>query len=357
MESRPPNGPAFFPRTSRPGKCSDRLIPPAPRKRPCRIAQSCRPNPPRAITATSPPSSPKPAPASPPAIKSWFPPPAPANSNASPTFATNSSCPIAWANSKQNATVTRLAQEESSAPGAGIVLTKAPLAEGVVFVDAKVVLYGNADLFETLPAPSQRARSRPKTSSFFSDFSDLKPGDYVVHVDHGIGQFEGLRQVAIEGANGEFMLLKFAGDAKLYVPLARIDLDSEIHFARRRRTPTRPPGHHRLGSPQIARQKIRQRHGRSASRTLRRAKTRRRPHFSAGYQFHPRIRRRLRIRRNHRPAARHRRRQTRHGIQSAHGPPALRRRGLRQNRSRHARRLQSHRRFQTGRHPRPYHCA
>jgi transcription-repair coupling factor (superfamily II helicase) len=125
---------------------------------------------------------------------------------------------------EENATVTRLAQEESNAPGAAIVLTKAPLAEGVVFMDAKIVLYGNADLFETLPPPSQRARTRPKTSSFFSDFSDLKPGDYVVHVDHGIGQFEGLRQVAIEGANGEFMLLKFAGDAKLYVPLARIDL-------------------------------------------------------------------------------------------------------------------------------------
>ena len=125
---------------------------------------------------------------------------------------------------EENATVTRLAQEESNAPGAGIILTKAPLVEGVVFVDAKVVLYGNADLFETLPPPSQRARARPKTSSFFSDFSDLKPGDFVVHVDHGIGQFEGLRQVAIEGANGEFMLLRFAGDAKLYVPLARIDL-------------------------------------------------------------------------------------------------------------------------------------
>jgi transcription-repair coupling factor (superfamily II helicase) len=125
---------------------------------------------------------------------------------------------------EENATVTRLAEEGTNAPGAGIVLTKAPLSEGVVFVDAKVVLYGNADLFETLPPPSQRARARPKTSSFFSDFSDLKPNDYVVHVDHGIGQFEGLRQVAIEGANGEFMLLKFAGDAKLYVPLARIDL-------------------------------------------------------------------------------------------------------------------------------------
>jgi transcription-repair coupling factor (superfamily II helicase) len=125
---------------------------------------------------------------------------------------------------EEDTTVTRLAEEGTGAAGPAIVLTKAPLAEGVVFPDAKLVLYGNADLFETLPPPSQRSRARPKTASFFSDFSDLKPGDFVVHVDHGIGQFEGLRQVAIEGANGEFMLLRYAGDAKLYVPLARLDL-------------------------------------------------------------------------------------------------------------------------------------
>jgi transcription-repair coupling factor (superfamily II helicase) len=125
---------------------------------------------------------------------------------------------------EENVTVARLAEESSGASGPAMVLVKAPLTEGVVFTDAKLALYGNADLFETLPAPSQRSRARPKTASFFSDFSDLKPGDYVVHVDHGIGQFEGLRQVAIEGANGEFMLLRYAGDAKLYVPLARLDL-------------------------------------------------------------------------------------------------------------------------------------
>jgi transcription-repair coupling factor (superfamily II helicase) len=126
---------------------------------------------------------------------------------------------------EDSATLSRLAEESSGAPGFAIVLTKAPLTEGVIFDESKVALYGNADLFETLPAPSQRSsRPRPKTSSFFSDFSDLKPGDYVVHVDHGIGQFEGLRQIAAEGANGEFMLLRYADDAKVYVPLARIDL-------------------------------------------------------------------------------------------------------------------------------------
>jgi len=124
---------------------------------------------------------------------------------------------------EENVTVTRLADEGSTASLPAMVLIKSPLAEGVVFGDSKVVLYGNSDLFETLPSP-QRPRTRPRTASFFSDFSDLKPGDFVVHVDHGIGQFEGLRQVAIEGANGEFMLLRYADEAKLYVPLARLDL-------------------------------------------------------------------------------------------------------------------------------------
>ncbi|HKQ87045.1 MAG TPA: transcription-repair coupling factor [Candidatus Acidoferrales bacterium] len=126
---------------------------------------------------------------------------------------------------EENTTVTRLAEEgTSSGIGApALVLVKAPLAQGVVFNDAKLALYGNADLFETTPQP-QRPRSRPKTASFFSDFSDLKPGDYVVHADHGIGQFEGLRQITSEAATGEFMLLRYAEDAKVYVPLARLDL-------------------------------------------------------------------------------------------------------------------------------------
>ena len=68
------------------------------------------------------------------------------------------------------------------------------------------------------------ARRRPKTASFFSDFSELKPGDYVVHVDHGIGQFEGLHQIENGGARGEFMRLRYADDARLYVPLERLDL-------------------------------------------------------------------------------------------------------------------------------------
>jgi transcription-repair coupling factor (superfamily II helicase) len=121
------------------------------------------------------------------------------------------------------ATGVRLAEESSGASIPALILCKAPLSEGVAFPESRLAIYGPADLFESLPAPT-KARSRGTSASFFSDLSDLKAGDYVVHVDHGIGQFDGLRQIAVEGTTGEFMLLRYAEDARLYVPLARVDL-------------------------------------------------------------------------------------------------------------------------------------
>src|SRR6202035_4031222 len=100
-----------------------------------------------------------------------------------------------------------------SASASAVALVRAPLAEGFVIPGAGLAFYGTGDLFEK-SASAGKQRSRPKTASFHSDFSDLKPGNYVVHVDHGIGQFEGLRQVEVEGATGEFMFLKYAGEAK-----------------------------------------------------------------------------------------------------------------------------------------------
>ncbi|MGH9815041.1 MAG: transcription-repair coupling factor [Candidatus Acidiferrales bacterium] len=123
-----------------------------------------------------------------------------------------------------SATLARLA-DDASPPGRvpAVTLVKAPLPEGVVFPELRLTINGNGDLFETLPAP-ERPRRRPKTAAFSSDLSDLNSGDYVVHVDHGIGQFEGLRQLETDGAPGEFMLLRYADEARLYLPLARVDL-------------------------------------------------------------------------------------------------------------------------------------
>ena len=112
---------------------------------------------------------------------------------------------------------------ESAHESAALVLVRAPFAEGVAFPESKVTLFGNSDLFDVTPAVERPSR-KIRTSGFFSDFAELKPGNYVVHVDHGIGQFDGLRLIESDGRRGEFMLLKYADDARLYVPLERMDL-------------------------------------------------------------------------------------------------------------------------------------
>jgi transcription-repair coupling factor (superfamily II helicase) len=124
---------------------------------------------------------------------------------------------------EENVTSARLSEDSSAGSVPAIVLARAPFVDGVVFPDSHLTIYGTGDLFETQPAGAP-SRRRPKTASFFSDFSELKPGDYVVHVDHGIGQFEGLHQIENGGARGEFMRLRYADDARLYVPLERLDL-------------------------------------------------------------------------------------------------------------------------------------
>ncbi len=117
----------------------------------------------------------------------------------------------------------RMAEEGGSASASAVALVRAPLAEGFVIPGAGLAFYGTGDLFEK-SASAGKQRSRPKTASFHSDFSDLKPGNYVVHVDHGIGQFDGLQALETDGRRGEFMRLRYADDARLYVPLERMDL-------------------------------------------------------------------------------------------------------------------------------------
>jgi transcription-repair coupling factor (superfamily II helicase) len=112
---------------------------------------------------------------------------------------------------------------EGARESAGMLLIRAPFPEGVTFPEVNLTLYGHADLFDVTPAV-ERPSHKIRTSGFFSDFAELKPGDFVVHVDHGIGQFEGLRQIESDGHRGEFMLLRYAEDARLYVPLERMDL-------------------------------------------------------------------------------------------------------------------------------------
>ncbi len=96
-----------------------------------------------------------------------------------------------------------------------------------------LTIYVETDIFEEerlrLRSGQGRGIERRKRSlaaTFLSDLRDLKVNDLIVHVDHGIGQFVGLKQISV--ANGdvvqEFLELRYHGGAKLFVPVERLDL-------------------------------------------------------------------------------------------------------------------------------------
>jgi len=71
-----------------------------------------------------------------------------------------------------------------------------------------------------------QARARPKAHSKVAPelfFADVKPGDFVVHIEHGIGKFEGLTRMALGGIEREYLLVSYAREDKLYVPVHQAD--------------------------------------------------------------------------------------------------------------------------------------
>jgi transcription-repair coupling factor (superfamily II helicase) len=111
-------------------------------------------------------------------------------------------------------------------------LAKAYVPDGVIFPEAHLAVFGARDLFDESELVAARPqRQKAKTSAFLSDFRDLQVGDYVVHVEHGIAQYQGLKEINQGDGPAEFMLLEFAEAARLYVPLTRLDLVQKYRSA------------------------------------------------------------------------------------------------------------------------------
>lgn len=95
-----------------------------------------------------------------------------------------------------------------------------PLESG--FVASDVTVISEQDILgERLMQKRRRKRS---SENFLAEASQLSPGEYVVHKDHGIGRFEGLETLTVAGQSHDFLLLIYHGDDKLYVPVENIDL-------------------------------------------------------------------------------------------------------------------------------------
>jgi transcription-repair coupling factor (superfamily II helicase) len=135
------------------------------------------------------------------------------------------------------------------------IIVRTAIANGVSFPEAKLVIIGANDLSDDadVAARPMPARSKSKTAAFVSDFRDLTVGDYVVHVEHGIGRYQGLKEIQQDGLNVEFMVLEFAEGARLYVPLTRLDLIQKYRSTDAGPTPVL----NKLGGQQWAKTKAR----------------------------------------------------------------------------------------------------
>jgi transcription-repair coupling factor (superfamily II helicase) len=112
---------------------------------------------------------------------------------------------------------------------AAVLVAIGGLSRGFRLPDGRLQIYAEPDVFEEDRRAPERRRSA--TKAFLSDLRDLKVGDYVVHVDNGIGVFVGLKQLGVGPSAGpgqgdvqEFLELRYAGDDKLFVPVERLDL-------------------------------------------------------------------------------------------------------------------------------------
>jgi transcription-repair coupling factor (superfamily II helicase) len=102
--------------------------------------------------------------------------------------------------------------------------------------------------------PRPRRITKPRAAAPEAFFADLAVGDYIVHIDHGIGFFRGLVRFALNGPEREFLLIEYAQGDQLYVPVHQIDRLSRY---------IAPGGHapslHRLGTVEWAQVKERTR--------------------------------------------------------------------------------------------------
>ncbi len=106
--------------------------------------------------------------------------------------------------------------------GASVLVATGQISCGFRLLDAGLQIYAETDVFDEERRAYERRRSAART--FLSDFRDLKVGDHVVHVDHGIGMFVGLKRIDVGQDAQEFMELRYWGDDKLFVPVERLDL-------------------------------------------------------------------------------------------------------------------------------------
>jgi len=121
----------------------------------------------------------------------------------------------------------------------GLVLSGSDIASNITVI-TETQIYGQRAIQKR-----RRTKRGPDADAIVNNLTDLTVGAPVVHIDHGVGRYQGLVKLSGDGYDAEFLLLEYAGNDKLYVPVSSLDLISRYTGASAENAPV-----HKLGSDQ-----------------------------------------------------------------------------------------------------------
>lgn len=105
-----------------------------------------------------------------------------------------------------------------------VVITFGNLLKGFECPKYKTCVISDKEVFGEAKRKLSKSKSKSKGVSKIKSFAELKPGDYVVHVNHGIGVYKGIKQIEVSGHKRDYLDIVYDKGDKLYVPVDQLDL-------------------------------------------------------------------------------------------------------------------------------------
>ncbi|HEY4544482.1 MAG TPA: transcription-repair coupling factor, partial [Tissierellaceae bacterium] len=103
-----------------------------------------------------------------------------------------------------------------------IYITIGSIQDGIEYSDNKIVVISDKQLFSS-PA-KKKPRKKSKLGEKIVNIADLEIGSFVVHEDHGIGRYEGIEQLEIQGVKKDYLSIRYKDEDKLYIPVDQMNL-------------------------------------------------------------------------------------------------------------------------------------
>ena len=113
-------------------------------------------------------------------------------------------------------------------PGEGqILLAEGTLPFGMEYPTAKLAVLTEGQLMAKSAAPKAKAKKSATNRQKLNSFTDLSPGDLVVHENYGIGRFVAMEQIKVDGAVKDYVKIAYQGSDTLFVPATQLDMVSK----------------------------------------------------------------------------------------------------------------------------------